>query len=37
MLYVISSDNIGGMTLDDLFTWLIDLTKGTPIDFEVNN
>lgn len=37
MLYVLNIDNIGGATTRDLFDWLIDLTKGTPIDYQVNH
>jgi hypothetical protein len=32
-----TSDNVGGMTVKDLFNWLLDLTKGTPIDYEVHH
>lgn len=36
MLYVMTSDNFGGLTLKDFFSWSVDLTRGTPIDYEVN-
>lgn len=37
MLYIMTADNIGGMEVTDLFDWLIDLTKGTPIDYQVHH
>lgn len=37
MLYVMSSENTGGMNVEDLFDWLLDLTKGTPIDYMVHH
>lgn len=37
ILYVMTAENIGGMTTKDLFDWLIDLTKGTPIDYQVHH
>lgn len=36
MLYVMTSDNFGGLNLADFFNWLVDLSKGTPIDYQVN-
>jgi hypothetical protein len=37
MIYILTAENIGTLTVDDIFTWLIDLTKGTPIDYQVHN
>jgi len=37
ILYIITAENIGGMTAKDIFDWLIDLTKGTPIDYQVHH
>lgn len=37
VLYVLTAENIGGMTSKDIFEWLIDLTKGTPIDYQVHH
>ena len=37
ILYIITAENIGGMTTKDIFDWLIDLTKGTPIDYQVHH
>lgn len=37
ILYVITAENIGGMTSKDIFDWLIELTKGTPIDYQVHH
>lgn len=37
LLYVMTAENIGGMTVRDLFDWLIDLTKGTPVDYQVHH
>ncbi|MED4068639.1 baseplate J/gp47 family protein [Priestia megaterium] len=37
ILYIITAENIGGMTTRDIFEWLIDLTKGTPIDYQVHH
>ena len=36
MLYILGTDSMGGRTVEDLFQWLIDLTKGTPIDYKVH-
>lgn len=36
LLYVSTSDNFGGLNLADFFNWLVNLTKGTPIDYQVN-
>lgn len=36
LLYVITSENIGGLTVKEFSSWLMDLTKGTPIDYEVH-
>jgi hypothetical protein len=37
ILYVITTDNVGGLTTKDFFSWLSELSKGTPIDYEVQN
>lgn len=36
MLYVITSDNFNNLDTADFFNWLVNLTRGTPIDFQVN-
>lgn len=36
MLYVITSDNFNNLDTTDFFNWLVNLTKGTPIDYQVN-
>lgn len=36
ILYAITSDSFGGLNTPDFFNWLIDLTRGTPIDYQVN-
>ncbi|MGG4438306.1 baseplate J/gp47 family protein [Priestia megaterium] len=37
MLYITNTDNLGGLKPKDLFDWLIDLTKSTPIDYQVHH
>lgn len=37
ILYVLHSENFGGLTTRRLFDWMVDLTRGTPIDYQVHH
>jgi hypothetical protein len=37
MLYVANTEEIGELNKKELFDWLLELTKGTPIDYEVHH